>query len=360
LTTVTTGMIGGGFYNRHSAPQANALEYVLPWLIEAAAAMDLSPVPEAVTLADFGCSEGQNSIKVMHAVLPVLRSRTSRPLVTIHSDLPTNDFSEALLALRPQGQSVFGENTYSAILGGSMFDRLLPPRSLHVAMTFNAVGFLSRRPLDRLPGYILPNGPSALRNVGAVTETERSAFAEQAGADLESFLRARAVELVPGGKLLVQVFGMGEEYRTCDGLYDVLNDAVLEAVTSGQIDRATYDAYYQPVYFRTLKELLTPLEAGTGVCTDLFSIDRAECYEVPVPFVEDFKQNGAAAAYASAYTRFLRAFTEPVLRLALGDNPKTDAVVGDVFGRVERLLTAHPERYRFDYVSVAALMTRTG
>jgi hypothetical protein len=208
-------MIGGGFYNRHSAPQANALEYVLPWLIEAAAAMDLSPVPEAVTLADFGCSEGQNSIKVMHAVLPVLRSRTSRPLVTIHSDLPTNDFSEALLALRPQGQSVFGENTYSAILGGSMFDRLLPPRSLHVAMTFNAVGFLSRRPLDRLPGYILPNGPSALRNVGAVTETERSAFAEQAGADLESFLRARAVELVPGGKLLVQVFGMGEEYRRC-------------------------------------------------------------------------------------------------------------------------------------------------
>ncbi|MHA1573451.1 MAG: hypothetical protein ACTSX8_05605 [Alphaproteobacteria bacterium] len=356
---MTTGMIGGGFYNRHSAPQANALAHVLPWLVEAAATIDLAPVPQAVTLADFGCSEGQNSIKVMNAVLPVLRSRTDRPLVTIHSDLPTNDFSEALLALRPEGQSVFGDDAYSAILGGSMFDQLLPPRSVHIAMTFNAVGFLSRRPLDRLPGYILPNGPSALRNVGTVTEAERYAFADQARVDLESFLGARAIELVPGGKLLVQVFGVGDEHRTCDGIYDVLNDAVLKAVASGEIDRATYEAYYQPVYFRTLEELLAPLEPGAGACADWFSVDRAECYEVPVPFVEELIQSGDVMAYASAYTRFLRAFTAPVLSLALGDNPKADAIVDDVFGTVEQLLTKHPERYRFDYVSAAALLTRT-
>ena len=64
-------------------------------------------------------------------------------------------------------------------------------------------------------------------------------------------------------------------------------------------------------------------------------------------------------AYASAYTRFLRAFTAPVLSLALSDNPKANVIVDDVFGTVERLLTKHPERYRFDYVSAAALLTRT-
>ena len=155
------------------------------------------------------------------------------------------------------------------------------------------------------------------------------------------------------------MFGVGDMHRTCDGIYDVLNDAVLEAVTSGQIDRATYEAYYQPVYFRTLEELRAPLEPGTGACADLFSIDRVESYEVPVPFVEGFKQSGDAAAYANAYAHFLRAFTEPVLRHALRDNPKADAIVGDVYASVERLLTQHPERYQFDYVSVAALLTRT-
>ena len=33
-----------------------------------------------------------------------------------------------------------------------MYDQLCPPQSLHLATTFNAIGFLSRKPLDRLPG----------------------------------------------------------------------------------------------------------------------------------------------------------------------------------------------------------------
>jgi hypothetical protein len=29
--SVTTGMVGGGFYNRHSAPQMSAIDHVMPW-----------------------------------------------------------------------------------------------------------------------------------------------------------------------------------------------------------------------------------------------------------------------------------------------------------------------------------------
>jgi gibberellin A4 carboxyl methyltransferase len=211
--------------------------------------------------------------------------------------------------------------------------------------------------LDFLATYY-PTVRAKVRNVGAVTAAEKAAFAEQASTDLDSFLRARAAELVSGGKLLIQVFGVGKAHRTCDGIYDVLNDAVLEAVDTGQIDRATYEAYYQPVYFRTREELVAPFTPSTGQFTDLFRLDRAECYEVPVPFVEDFKPTGDGAAYARAYAEFLRAFTEPVLRLALGENPRTQAIVNGVYVRVEQLLVKHPERYPFHYVSVAALLTR--
>ena len=176
-------------------------------------------------------------------------------------------------------------------------------------------------------------------------------------ADVEGFLRARAAELVPGGKLLIEVFGAGAEARTCDGIYDALNDAVLEALEAGLIDRAGYEAYYQPVYFRTLDELTAPVATPDAPLAALFNLDRAETYEVRVPFVEAFRATGDVVAYARNCTDFFRAFTEPVLRQAFPGSEQA-GLADDVFARAERLIRDHPDRYEFRYVSVAALLTR--
>lgn len=354
---VTTGMVGHGFYDQHSAPQWAAIEAVLPWLEDAIRALDPAEGSPAVGIADFGCSEGRNSVRVMQRLVPAVRARTRDPILTIHSDLPSNDYTGLLGRLRADGRSVFGDQVFSAVAAGSMFEQLLPPGTLQLAMTFNAIGFLSRRPLDRLPGYILPNGPSRLRGVGSVRAEEHRAFAAQAVADVESFLLARAAELRPGGKLLVQVFGAGEAGRTCDGIYDALNDAVLEALDAGLIDRDGYEAYYQPVYFRALPELTSAVVGPEATLAPVFRLERAETYEVEVPFVRDFRRNGDAAQFASRYTGFFRAFCEPVLRQAF-PRPDPDRLAEEVFGRAERLIRDHPERYDFNYVSVAMLLTR--
>jgi SAM dependent carboxyl methyltransferase len=96
---VTTGMVGHGFYNRNSAPQMAAIDCVLPWLDDAVGGMVLAEDPQTIGLADFGCSEGRNSIAVMRRPVASLQRRTSRPFLTIHSDLPTNDFSELFVGL---------------------------------------------------------------------------------------------------------------------------------------------------------------------------------------------------------------------------------------------------------------------
>jgi gibberellin A4 carboxyl methyltransferase len=127
--TVTTGMVGRGFYNRHSAPQWAAIDYTLPWLEAALGSMNLPPAPDTITLADFGCSEGKNSIAAMQRLLPVLRRRTARPLATIHSDLATNDFSELFMNLRADGRSAFQvDSVYSGAVAGSMYDHLFAAR----------------------------------------------------------------------------------------------------------------------------------------------------------------------------------------------------------------------------------------
>jgi SAM dependent carboxyl methyltransferase len=355
---VTSGMIGQGFYNENSAPQLSAISYVLGWLDDAAGGLDLRD-QTAIGLADFGCSEGANSVAVLKRLTAAVRKASDLPIQTIHSDLPTNDFSELFLRLSPkEGGGFDDDNVFSAAVGGSMFDQLLPPNSVHFATTFNAIGFLSKRPLDQLPGYILPNGPSQQRGVGQVTKDEHTAFAELAQSDLQDFARARAAELVPGGKLLIQVFGAGDAFRTCDGLYDVLNDAVLAAVDQGMISRDAYDRYYQPVYFRTLDELVAPFKDPQSQIGRLFTLERSEVYEVPVPFVQDFEKTGDIDSYAAAYTNFFRAFTEAVLRLNFAEHPTLETLVTFLFDRAEQLVRDYPERYEFHYVAVAALLTR--
>lgn len=354
----TTGMTGGGFYNDNSAPQWKATEHVLPWLDQAISELPLLG-DGPVMLADFGCSEGKNSIAVMSRVLDRLLPLTSRPVQTVHSDLPTNDFSQLFLSLRPNGQSVFdSERVFSAATGGSMYDQLLPDRSLHLATTFNAIGFLSGRPISTLPGYIFPNGPSSVRSNGYVSEEDQRIFSNLAKHDVARFLKARAQELVPGGKLLVQVFGSIGEVRTCDGIYDLLNDAVLEFVGTGEVTRETYDAYYQPVYMRQLDDLTAAVTEDDFGVSKLFSLDRCEAYEVSAPFNRQYEADGDLSRYAKDYVNFFRAFTEAVLRNALPERPDRDDLVNRIYNCAEDLLKRSPERYPFRYAAVAMLLTR--
>ncbi|WP_346914345.1 hypothetical protein [uncultured Roseibium sp.] len=356
----TTGMIGGGFYNANSEPQMAAIAAILPWLDEAVTTIPGLLDASNVAFADFGCSEGGNSIQVMRHAISSLRKVTDCAVQTVHSDLPTNDFSTLLRTLRAGGQSIYADpSAYSSVVPGSMFDQLLLPGSLDLATTFNAIGFLSKRPLENLPDYILPNGPGPVRSRGSVSTADRSTFSALAEADVASFLEARAAELRPGGKVLLQVFGGNDEARTCDGIYDLLNDAVLDHVDSGDIDQETYVRYYQPVYFRNLDELVAPLRRP-GPISDLFTLNRAESYEVPVAFVEAYKRDGDLDRYAQSYVDFFRAFTEAVLRMALSEHPDLDRLVAQIYTRAKERLREKPEHYPFRYVAIAALMSRNG
>ncbi|WP_420332988.1 hypothetical protein [Roseibium sp.] len=354
----TTGMTGHGYYDANSRTQWNAIEAVLPLLDHAAATFPLKG-DGVITFADYGCSEGRNSVAVMERALRTALPRTPLPVQTVHSDLPTNDFGTLFQNLRPHGQSVFGSGrVFSSAVGGSMYDQLRPDRSVHLATTFNAIGFLSRRPVETLPGYIQPNGPSAIRGNGFVSEEETAAFRAQARRDVEAFLKVRARELVPGGQLLVQVFGATDEAKTCDGIYDLLNDAVLGFVETGEIDRETYDRYYQPVYMRRLEELTGPALDPGSETADLFELNQARDYEITVPFVEQYKEDGDLDTYATAYVHFFRAFTEAVLTNALPDTPERGGLVDRVYERADEILRAAPDLYPFRYLAVAMLLTR--
>jgi hypothetical protein len=275
-------------------------------------------------------------------------------------DLPTNDFNHLFANLFPKGRSVFSHaGVFPAAIGGSAFGQLMPPQSLDVATTFNAIGFLEKRPDAPLPNYIVPvrPGPNAPRNRVSVTESECEPFRQQAAADLRNFLLARAEELAHGGKLLVQVFGRDETHSTSCGIYDVLSDAVLDEVEAGRLAREVYQQLIFPIYFRTLDELAAPVKTDEEL-RKAFHMDHLGSREVPMPFNEAVAATGDRSAWARSYTGFLRAFTEAILAAALPTGVKKPEILERVYRRVEERLFENPSRYEFHYISIAMLLTR--
>lgn len=360
----TPGMKPGGFYDSHSDAQGAAIDAFLPWLVDA---IDELPVPPAggppLTLLDLGSSQGKNAIRAMRGLVEAIRRRTDTPVWVLFSDLPTNDFNRLFANLFPHGPGsppAIGDGVFAAAIAGSAYGPIVPPASLYAATSFNMIGWLDSLPHARPPRYILATGPSARGDRSVVTDEEREPFRRQAASDLRRFYRARAEEIVPGGKLLVQVFGRDEarDRSASDGIYDVLSDALLDLVDDGILPAEVYENLIFPLYFRTAGELVEPIESEPDLAS-AFRIDRAETVETPVPFNAELEREGDVGEWARRFTGFLRAFTEPIVAAAIPANLAADEIVAKLYRRVEARLAEDPARYEFRFISVGVLLTRT-
>src|SRR5215468_1741050 len=87
-------MEGGGMYNRSSSVQAAGLAPAVTWLAEAAWHVPLGAPGSPLVVADYGSSQGRNSLGPIGTVVRVLRERVGadRPISVVHTDLPSNDF----------------------------------------------------------------------------------------------------------------------------------------------------------------------------------------------------------------------------------------------------------------------------
>src|SRR6202167_6802122 len=88
-------MEGQGGYNRSSQVQAAGLSPAVPMLEHAARTVALPAGSQPIVIADYGSSEGHNSLLPLGAAIAILRDRVGpdRAISVVHTDLPENDFS---------------------------------------------------------------------------------------------------------------------------------------------------------------------------------------------------------------------------------------------------------------------------
>ena len=130
-------MEGKGFYNEYAAIPASGGALALPLLEEAARQISLDSTDRPIVMADYGSSQGKNSLAPMRAAIAVLRARVGaqRPIVVYHTDLPANDFSTLFEVLESDPASYLREehSVFPSAIGRSFYRPILPPSHVDLA-----------------------------------------------------------------------------------------------------------------------------------------------------------------------------------------------------------------------------------
>ncbi|KAJ8550883.1 hypothetical protein K7X08_000253 [Anisodus acutangulus] len=289
-------------------------------------------------ITDMGCSIGPNTfISVNNIVESVglkfestkkTNDNTEIPKIQVFfSDHAFNDFNTLFTSL-PVNKSY-----YAAAAVGSFYDRVFPDESLHIVNCSYGLHFLSRVPSE------VEDKTSLAWNKGKVyyshsKEEVIREYSRQYEKDMNSFLSARALEVVPGGLVFISVPARPDGTPHSKVIYNMLADTLgscfQKLVIQGDIDEDEVDSFNIPVYITSPSEVEEAIKRNGS-----FNIEKLEILPN-----ETSPTNGLTAKDASVH---IRAITEGLIEEKFG--PK-------ILDKLFQLHTQKLENSYLDLVSV--------
>ncbi|KAK4410196.1 Loganic acid O-methyltransferase [Sesamum angolense] len=195
----------------------------------------------------------------------------------LFNDQVTNDFNTLFRSLPP-------ERHYQAVgLPGSYHGRLLPKASLHFAYSSWALHWLSQVPT----AVADPTSPAwnkgRVHYLGARQEVV-DAYSSQHAKDIETFLEARAQELVSGGLMVLVLSGViptsaensNTSYTDIPTEMALIGSCLTDMAKKGGVSEAKIDSFNFPIYFSFPEELKAII-----VRNGSYNIERMEMLENP-------------------------------------------------------------------------------
>jgi hypothetical protein len=263
-----------------------------------------------VVIADYGSSQGKNSLAPMRAAIAALRGRTSarRPICVVHVDVAENDFSTLFDVLDSAPDSYLSEDqdVFPSAVGRSFYRSVLPPGRVHLGWSSYAAVWLSRAP-TMIPGHFW-----ILSSAGAV----RAAFERQAAEDWEAFLKLRARELRLGGRLVVVLPSPSDEGKSQVHVgMNHINALLAEMVSDGAIAAKERERMLLLSYPRRTDELLAPFARGGRF--ESLVVEQCEVFKVSDPGWADYQRDQDRDKLAAKHAGFFRATFMPSLASAL-------------------------------------------
>jgi hypothetical protein len=359
LDDITICMKGRGFYDRNCNRQETVVARVESVLEDVINAVDIAAAPQPFTIVDYGCAEGRNSLRISNYMIRLLKERGLRQEVhVIHNDLADNDFASLIDVVVDEHRGRGGKlephcdgAVIRTLAPGSFYNQVASPQSVAFGLSTTSVHWLANTGGVRVADHVSAEGAAPF---------VREQMASVARRDWVRFLRCRAEEMVPGGRLVVTMLGRAEDDQSVHAPFRLLNDVAQHWLRQGRVSLKSYENFVIPVYRRTLTEASAPF-AEEGELSESLLLNHCEQFRVPCPFQSQFESDGDRTAYAQRYAGFVRAVSEPlVAHLLDAGNPlcMDHARVDAFFADVETRAAESPGEYAPTHVHVLVVATR--
>ena len=328
-------MEGGGSYNRHARVPASGGILALPFLEQAVQTITLDGGDQPVVIADYGSSQGKNSLAPMRTAIKTLRKRVGpdRPISVVHVDQAMNDFNTLFDVLHcdPERYSVDDPNVFPSAIGRSFYEGVFPREHVHLGWSSYAAVWLKHIPM-LIPEHFMPF---------ASTGDVRKAFERQAADDWRLFLSLRSSELRAGGRLVVVLPGLNEEGLTgFEPLFSYANAALAEIVAEGTITQDECARMVLGSCPRRKCELLAPFNAD-GHFIGL-TVEHCEMFGLPDSAWTEYERDANKELLASRHAGFFRSIFVPSLASALIDSGRRQAFAYSMEQKLVRRMIEQP------------------
>lgn len=354
-TQAVLSMVGSGYYSERTQGARNVINAALDMVRDALAH---TPKTDIIRIADYGCADGGTSRTMWSNLLGELRDNgDQRQIEMIYTDLASNDFStlfRMMQGFEGDPQDAYQKNLDGVFVHGcgtGFHEQLMADNSLNLGFSATAMHYVSEKPCELT---------SHVHMVGAASE-ERAKFEQQAAADLEKILLARAAELVPGGRFICFNFGIDEEgrflgntdgshmFNNFDRHWKALRDEGV--ITAEEYVRATFTQHY-----RTMDEFLAPFnDANSAVSKAGLKLVSAKSVMTRCPYRAAFEAaDGKMSSHEFAKNLIptLRSWSETVFTTALDSRPKDEAmaIVDRFYQAYEDEVADNPDGHAMDYI----------
>ncbi|XP_031742343.1 salicylate O-methyltransferase-like isoform X1 [Cucumis sativus] len=312
-------------------------------------------IPTSITIADLGCSSGQNTlmlvsylIKQVEEIRQKLHQRLPLEYQIFLNDLHGNDFNAVFTSLprflEDLGTQIggdFGPCFFNGV-PGSFYARLFPTKSVHFFHSSSSLHWLSRVPvgIENNKGNIYI-GSTSPKSVG-------EAYYKQFQKDFSMFLKCRAEELVMGGGMVLTLVGRTSEDPSKSGgyyIWELLGLALNTMVAEGIVEEKKADSFNIPYYIPSPKEVEAEVvKEGSFILNQLkassinlnHTVHKTE-EESSTPLIN----NSLADATDYDFAKCIQSVSEPLLIRHFGE-----AIMDELFIRHRNIVAGCMAKHR--------------
>ncbi|KAB5542530.1 S-adenosyl-L-methionine-dependent methyltransferase [Coniochaeta sp. 2T2.1] len=287
-------------YNPNSSMQHAAM-------LQALDLLPSYPTTDRLTVIDYGCSQGANSIPALKRVLSSLPENAS---ATLHfEDTPQNDFTtlaQTIDANLPALSTANGSSLtlYSSLLPTSFFRPVVAPGTVDLGLAWSCLTYLSHQPELSLDATATP---------ADFAITRAKALASAGHKDLIQVLVLRGAEIKPGGHLVAAIGGQPPtpDSETGDTGVAPVTAAMMKFVVRGKANMQELSRFaLWPASDPSLGEVRKVLEEPS--VAELWEVEHLEAKLVVHPAWEGYRialdeAGGDGDRVREARERYIRA-----------------------------------------------------